>query len=592
MDKQTKLFVTINGETQEVMLSSMSKQTEPLFVFSEYGYCQIELQTTQPQAFLEVESMTQEGVIKVTPSTPFMLSQPEKPEEGYVPGNFLLSYVEGNKRVEYFFTVSPQSLSEASLKTMCQLLEERAHGVTRNRYSHQFVVYEEQTTYHEFDLLGYLFRHFDELMNSLNQVLACPIEDLTQRYQLTRQSKKQDLKSLRWNETKGQRQTTDEAQSLYYEKRHQVTYNTVENRSLKHMIFQISTQLLRLNKGYRLTQQALIQQQQDLIAKIETLTQHKTTVTERNHLKKTKVLVSQEIYVRKEELATLTKKLETHQQQCRQLQRMIGRLNAILTDSWMAELPMAFNGRLSQRFFKAPGYSFIHSVYQEVMNLNQSRQKLPTFPLHQTSRLFEYYNLFLVVELLQQQGFVWKSGWLKDFNPSHYQPRSLEVGEELWFENSQGNRIRLSYDKFLKTSSEAKLGSKAQMVSVNSASRRPDLLIELFHQQTFLSAMIIEVKYRKLYSIYQNIHETDAMKQLMDYRALNYYDPTCRPMLRQQAVDTILTVYPNHEGSRHIQDEVYGFDFVPLSPTGFDESVEGVAIIKQSLSDFISRYLN
>lgn len=590
MDKQTKLFITTNGETKEVSFTCQTKQTEPLFVFSEYGRCQIELQTNEDHAYIEIESMTQEGIIKLMPSHPFWLSDPEKPEEGYIPGNFSICYSNGDQRIERFFTVLPQSLSEASLKKMCQLLEEKAQGVTRNLYSHQLIMSEHQEGFSEFDLLGYLIQQFDELMESLNRVLACPIEDLVPQYQLTKVSKKQDAKSLRWTVTKGQRYVGQETQEVFYEKRNTVSYNTVENRALKHMISQISTQLLRLSKRYRINHQLLLQQQQQLLSTIDSLNQRKNNVNDWNYLKKTKGAVTHELYVRQEELTGLNQKIEAHQQYYQKIQRMNGRLMAILNESWMSELPMSFSGRISQRFFKTPGYAFIYSVYQELTKPNPDRAKAPTFPLHQTSRLFEYYNVFLVIELLQQQGFEWKSGWLKDFNQSNQRTHTLEAGEELFFEDHRGYQIRVSYDKFLKTSEEAKFTQEQQLVSVNSSSRRPDLLIELFYQQTFLSSMIIEVKYRKLYSIYQEVHETNAMKQLMDYRALNYYDPTQRPMLQRQAVDTILTVYPNHEGSRLVHDEVYDFKFIPLSPTGFEDSVEGVSEIKKALVDFLNRY--
>lgn len=157
------------------------------------------------------------------------------------------------------------------------------------------------------------------------------------------------------------------------------------------------------------------------------------------------------------------------------------------------------------------------------------------------------------------------------------------------FSHPKGYRIRLSYDVFLNNAVEAKRLNQEQLVSVNSTSRRPDILIELFEADHFLSAMIVEVKYRKLNSLYQELTETDVMKQLIDYRALNYYDPNRRPNLIRNAVDNIIVIYPNHEGSRFIHEESYDFKFIPLSPTGFSEQIEGVSLVKQSLCDFLNQ---
>lgn len=590
MDRQTKLFVTTNGETKEIVLSSIKKQQEPLFVFLEYGRCQIELISTEPNARMEVESMNQEGIIKLMPSTPILLSDPECQEEGYVPGNFSLRYFSDQRQMDGFFTVLPQSLSETSLEKMRQLLEEKAQGVTQNRYSHQLMRKENKKTFNELDSLGFLIQHFEELMESLNQISKRPIEDLTQAYQLTKNSKKQTAKSQQWNCTKGNRYLTQETQQMFYEKRNKVTYNTIENRSLKHMIFQISSKILRLNKTYRLNYQSLLQQTTVLETEIEVLNQRKNKMNDLYNLRKLRGSLEHELRIRNEELMELKQKTATHQRYMRQIQNMNGRLMAILNERWMVDLPASFNGRVTQRFLKTPGYSFIYWIYQELTKSKNEGTTSPTFPFHQTSRLFEYYNLFLIIELLQKQGFEWKSGWLKDFNPSTSQTFSLDSEEELYFEDERGYRIRLSYDKFLKTSAEAKLSDQEQMVSVNSISRRPDLLIELFYHQTFLSSMVIEIKYRKLHSIYQELEETNAMKQLMDYRALNYYNPTLRPMMQRNAVDTILTIYPNHQGSRFIHDEVYDFKYIPLSPTGFDLSVEGVQDIQYTLVDFLNRH--
>ena len=590
MDKQTKVFVTIGNEKTEVMFSNQKEQTKPLFVFTEYGRCEIEFYSEEETAYLEIESMTEEGIIKLMPSHSFLLSSSENPDECYVPGNFSIRLIQQHQKTDGYFSVLPQNLSEESLKKMCDLLEEKAQGVTRNLHSHQLMIKGETQSTNELDLFGFLIQHFEELMESITRVIRYPIEDLEQVYQLTKSSKKPTTKSQRWLDTKGQRYATADSQERFYEKRNAITYNTVENRSLKHMLFQISDKILGLIKSYRANYKSLLQQQTLLEVEIENLRFRRDNISDFGAFKKTKAMVNRELDLKTDELDALKQRIEIHQRYTRQIQEMHGHLLIALNDSWMSEVPMAFNGRVTKRFLKTSGYAFIYELHQKIMLFEDEGIATPTFPLHQTSRLFEYYNIFLIIELLKKQGFIWKKGWLKDFKRSSYQTYHLEAGETLSFEDDRGYRIRLSYDKFLKTSSEAKFTQEKQMVSVNSMSRRPDILIELFHEEKFLSSMVVEVKYRKVYSVYQDKHETNAVKQLLDYRALNYYDPSQRPMLKQNVVDTLLIVYPSHEGGRFIYDELYDLKVIPLSPTGFDEKTEGVEAIQTALTDFLNRY--
>lgn len=587
MDKQIKLIITKNQEVTERVLHAQLNPTNALFEFPEYGHCQIELISDEPNAHLEVEYMNEEGMIFLPPSTPFLLSANEHQEEGYVPGSFKLRYKSDEQDIQMFFEVAPQTFSSQTLTLMTELLEQEAPGVTKNWFSRSSMEITVQQR-SVLDSYHYLVNHFDEIINSLNRIMKRPIEDLDQEYQLTKVSKKPTAKSKRWSAKNANRQGT-QTQKRFLEKRKFINYDVPENRAIKQMIFKISSLILQLNRQYSQHGKSLTSQLLEAEQTLEELIQRKDSLSDLFNFKKTRGGLDREISFKKDEIKNLKRKLEIHQRYVNQIQGMNGRLIAMLNEGWMANIQASFNGKISRRFLRHPSYSFIYEVYRTLTSSQSKSENLQGFPTYQTSKLFEFYNFFLMIHLLEEQGFRWVSGWQKSNRSSSYQVCTINEGDEVWFENSNQQRVRLSYDRFLKKSSDAKREGKEQLVSVNSNSRRPDLLLELFEHDQFQRGMVIEVKYRKLKSLYQEDYETDVMKQLLDYRALNYYDPQQRPALIQQAIDTVLTIYPTHFESQLVHEELYDFKFIPITPTTFSSENQGVQWIKESLIQFLTR---
>ena len=563
----------------------------PLFSFLEYERCQVELLSDEPEATLELEYMNEDGNVSIHPYQPFILSEGNDDDQGFIPGIFTIRYKSKKSRWEGFFQVKPQSLQHEELSQMRELLESKATGITRNVYSKKLSSTDEVFSKNTLDSLTFLIQHFDELMKSLNQVLKHPIEELDQDYQITPKNRKPTAKSQRWDVTKGQRYKLGQVQQVFYAPKRFVNQNNRENQSLKHMLMMISSHLIYLHQQYSNTIDLLSSQIEILKEDVRLISEHQSSLKDSFNLKKQRGSLGNELRIRTMELENMEIKLKNQLQYSRQIHLMNAQLMTILNESWMTQITPLFKGIVSQRFLKTPSYSFIYQIYQQLNKRQEEGEHNPTFPYYRTSKLFEYYNVLLLIELIQKQGFNWISGWLKDFHLVEKQTFSLNSEEEMIFNHENGYRLRLSYDKFLKESAIAKLNQKEQLVSVNSNSRRPDILLELYEGTEFLSAMIVEVKYRKIYNLFHKVHETDAMKQLVDYRALNYYNPNKRPMMQRNAVDTIITIYPNHENSRFVHDETYGFKFIPVSPIGFTTENTGVVYVESALQEFLETYM-
>lgn len=591
MATQTKLILFNGFQKTECLLNEQTNWSEPIFSFLEYGRCDLTFESDDPTASLELEYMNEDGKVCLLPQDRITLADNLVHEEGYVPGNFSLKLKFQQECFEGFFTVHPQSINDETLHQMRELLESKANGITRNLYSQKLVGQDQQYEQDCLNLLTFLGQHQDELFQTLRQIERNPIESLEHQYELSKLSKKQTAKSQRWAATKGSRHTAHGTQQLFYEPKMRMNLDTPENRCLKHILYDLLNKTARLNEQYQHLLKELTDRHQTLVVDLERLKVAQSKSGNNFHVKKHQGSLMFEIQVKENELADYVKRIESHEECFKPVRALNAQLHYLLNETWIQQIPPIFKGLITQRLLKHRAYAYLYLVYQEINKTPDEGQDKLTFPYHQTSKLFEYYNVLLLVELLESQGFTWESGWLKDLKKETQTPsfHSLNAGEVLMFSHPKGYRIRLSYDVFLNNAVEAKRLNQEQLVSVNSTSRRPDILIELFEADHFLSAMIVEVKYRKLNSLYQELTETDVMKQLIDYRALNYYDPNRRPNLIRNAVDNIIVIYPNHEGSRFIHEESYDFKFIPLSPTGFSEQIEGVSLVKQSLCDFLNQ---
>ena len=593
MDTQTKLILHYEYQTKEVILTRDLEAFKPVFSFSEYNFFGLTFVSTDEEATLELEYMNEEGVVTLSPYDKIILADKKVRDEGYIPGNFKLTVKTKSETIEGFFTVLPQSLKSDSLDRMRELLEEKASGITRNIYSQKLIGQEQEYEVDCLNLLTYLSQSQEELFQALLYIERHPIESIEHEYTHSKVSKKPTARSQRWLVTKGAHAQSQGAQKTFYEPKMVVNLDTPENRCLKHILYDLLNKTTRLNEHYQFELRELNDLIQSLQEDLNRLNQAQPKVRNQHDFKKYRGSLSSEIRIKESELKTYEKKLENHHERFRPVRALNAQLHHLLSETWLQHVTPIFNGLVTQRLLKNRAYSYLYLVYQELNKAPDEGHDKLTFPYHQTSKLFEYYNVLLLVELLEKQGFKWVSGWLKDLSSEHTKPQlcTLNPGEELEFQKAGGYRIRLSYDKFLNSAPEAKKLNKEQMVSVNSSSRRPDVLIELFNESGFLSAMIVEVKYRKWKSLYQELAETDVMNQLVDYRALNYFDPNLRPNLRSNVIDTTIVIYPNHEGSRYFIEEVYGFRFIPISPTGFSTEVEGVNLVEESLNDFLDRYV-
>lgn len=585
-----KLYYKVGRKQEEVIEFTSSLTTKDvLFTLSEYEQLDLRFEGGKNVREIRVESLQGDEDIRLLESEEVRLTDGTTNQEmSVIPGIYGI-WVIDEQGVErhYFYEIISHNLKMDQLDLMKSALESRVLGITRDLFSQRESGNAQDGSSTLVDTVGLLMKHYNALEQALDSIVGMPIEDLKKSYQMTEISKRPTARSQRWNVTKGERYKTSHTQALFYEPKIQLDLETPENRYLKYNLTEILANVSSVARQYRFNDTGLSTQINQLKTDIMTAKQRRNAMEGSYNIDKSKNQLEFEILSKTRELEQLRKQRAAFLENQRKLKSLNAKLVYILNETWLKDIQLKNTVQITKRTLKNHYYSLIYQIYQELMTKKKDKGETPTFPFIQTSKLFEFYNFILYIELLEKQGFKWTKGWLKDYEGTKKMMFMLNAGEEIWLENEQGYRIQLIYDRFLNNSNTAKNQKVPQVITSNSMSRRPDILLNLYQQDKFLSSMIIEVKYRKLKHIYRKDIETDVMRQLMDYESLRYYNPTGSPLFKLGIVGKVVVVYPDQAGAKDFVDENYGYEFIPVEPIGFDASIKGISMIERSLIEFL-----
>lgn len=585
-----KLYYKVGRKQEEVIEFTSSLTTKDvLFTLSEYEQLDLRFEGGKNVREIRVESLQGDEDIRLLESEELRLTDGTTNQEmSVIPGIYGIWVIDeqGIER-HYFYEIISHNLKMDQLEMMKSALESRVLGITRDLFSQRESGNAQDGSSTLVDTVGLLMKHYNALEQALDSIVGMPIEDLKKSYQTTEISKRPTARSQRWNVTKGERYKTSHTQALFYEPKIQLDLETPENRYLKYNLTEILANVSSVARQYRFNDTGLSTQINQLKTDIMTAKQRRNAMEGSYNIDKSKNQLEFEILSKTKELEQLRKQRAAFLENQRKLKSLNAKLVYILNETWLKDIQLKNTVQITKRTLKNHYYSLIYHIYQELMMKKKDKGETPTFPFIQTSKLFEFYNFILYIELLEKQGFKWTKGWLKDYEGAKKMMFMLNAGEEIWLENEQGYRIQLIYDRFLNNSNTAKNQKVPQVITSNSMSRRPDILLNLYQQDKFLSSMIIEVKYRKLKHIYRKDIETDVMRQLMDYESLRYYNPTGSPLFKLGIVGKVVVVYPDQAGAKDFVDENYGYEFIPVEPIGFDASIKGISMIERSLIEFL-----
>jgi len=570
MDTQTKLVLTQNDIETTINLNSFKNVNNPLFTTSEYMRTRLKFVAPKGESFW-IEHISHEAGLTLKAGGVFDLI---RTNDSYIPGRFVFKW-RNKERIETvgYFQVTSHHLSKDFMDAMYNALEAKSRGITRNRHTEVLLQNDAGDDDETHELFVIFNNHYQELITAIANISSNPSVNLTKEYQLTSTSKKPTEKSFKWLANVGGRKITTQ----FYEPRKQLDYDTEENQLLKAMLLKLGQKLATVQEMVDEVMNRHAKQKRELETEINKLLKTQSGVKDEQNYKVLNYDLSKRLNLCQQMLEIHQKEAEKDEIAFLPIKLLNSSIMSLTNESWFKQISTKRYVKLTKKIFSMNHYQNLALFYQQYI-INDSENF--RYPRNNTSKLFEYFALFLVEDILEYYGFF--SVGKDAQNPSD---------ERVLFKNSSGFRIYLSYDRFVGDLTLAKQENKAQLVSVVGGSRRPDLMLELHDENgEFVKVFIIEVKYRRLKNIYNDSKNTDVMNQLNVYSTFKYFVPN-KKFRAVADVSDVAVVYPISDDSQHFEDIITGYEFIPLEPINFSLSSPTFLPLINRIGDFLKGIL-
>ena len=186
-------------------------------------------------------------------------------------------------------------------------------------------------------------------------------------------------------------------------------------------------------------------------------------------------------------------------------------------------------------------YSYAYNTdYHLVNNFNKAllnKEAVKVYQRKRTSVLYELYGLVIINAVLSECGFQMEGSAdirLEDFHPG-MKPLIYLMGTY---------KAVVNYDAIIKNYRE---DVNDELVTINSRKNRPDFTIELFENDQFINAFVLEMKYRSSKNVLPMVIDDKKISYLDDMidDYVQFAFKTKNDKLIRNAVDSLYIIYPD-----------------------------------------------
>lgn len=513
----------------------------------EFQALRFRFESANPEDELWVEKFDGDSFQVVRPGESLEVKKRGDADSMLVPGEYPVLVKTAAGTYETLYRIQPSNMSWDQLMNLRTYLEQKMTGLAYNvlRWRSGSFGSESDPVHHALKVYHHIQRNFNKLRHQLESIMRDPIQDVIQVYGERKYSRKPDMKSQRWLSKRGSVKNANISSPTYFFEKHtELTADTLENRWIKFILRKTVQELKQVQRMY---ESSRTEQKSRLAKKMAELRSYKERMQRigtqygfddrRKELRKL-------IYHNEQELAQLQDGLRKIDQHLEEAGKYIAQFSRYEQAERLANVRNRLHHKKpTLRLLKDPRYGGVYRFYKGMETLQQrtvSSTKM-TFPYKKTSLLFEYYVLCLVIEILQESGFLWTEGWLADYEHPELAIGELSSETLMRFEHNKGDAyIELAYDTQILNS-----GDQSASHFIANVKRAPDIRISLYRNNgDFLSAIILDAKYRRFEYLWNDVEENDVMKQLNDYLRIWYFDVNKSGRLRRDAVSKVVAVYP------------------------------------------------
>lgn len=558
---------------------------DEIFSFNEYYRVEITFLSNNPSDILEVEcylddeeksildTKSEEYIKVLKPGDSEIIFPGGDIDDMLVPGKYSLKIRRDNIEYEGLYTIEPANTTWNELMNMKSYIENAVKGLSYNIYMEKRVGLKSQKDIENsmFDKYSYLNDSKDILISNLKFIINNPIINIEKVYKQCKYSKRPSNKSLRWMIKKGYNYNIDN-QSRFYEKRSRLSIDVLENKILKNILEEIHIIIKELISAYNI----IID---DMITKVENI-EHEKYIKEnkRNSYNSKKNIDSKLIANLNGEIFGLGKDINNIKKECEKiklyicnLQKLKSNINRCLRESWINEIDNAKHLNVTNNLVKNNYYNQIYKIYGNLKGNTKVGFEIKSFPSHKTSKLYEIYNFLLVKDILEEFGFEWTLGWLKEQQNKTYFEGNLNSSDYIIMELNE-YKAKVIYDKKLRRTSELRsIGIEESQVSAQNdkTNIRPDILIEFYKNDNFICGIVVELKCKKIYYMYDDLENTTTGTQIESYYNMDYYDGKSKKVRGGKGTSKVIAIFPKQKGIKKRNHVTYDDDIVylPIMPS-------------------------
>ncbi|MBD8115017.1 DUF2357 domain-containing protein [Priestia megaterium] len=570
--------------------------TDSEVIIDEYHEFKVRFECKDPLSVLEIEHYEGIDLLIVKPGDEINLMKGGNTEDMFVPGHYPFKVTTRTNIYEGFYTIKSKHFSNDSLLNLRIYLEKMLRGLSYDLMRQRSGTF--TNTMNLSPSIVQVYNHiadeYRKIKLNLDLISKDPITDITKKYMERLGSKRPDSKSLRWLSQKGISKNTNQLLPTIFNEKHTVlTVNTLENQWILFIVNYILRSLRQLEASFTSN---ILNLEEKIIQKKEDIKKIKQEMASMRTYGYTKISKQYESNINRSraKIETLLKEIEKSRLIKQEIRYMISTFSKFEDLRWMKEVSNQFPQKQTIRMLKDTRYAIVLRFYKELkkMKKKQASTKEKGIPFKRTWLLFEYYSLGLVIQSLQELGYVWIEGWLADRESPLLHLGTLASDTVLKFEKDD-HYIEVAYDLEIETPNNDTTYSRY----VDSNGKRPDIRItvlnknnEIYNEQ---SAIVIDSKCRSHHYLFHenpNIF-TDVMEQLNGYRRLEYYSSSLNRLIFP--VSEVLCLYPKQSGAKPLTKRLMGENgiFIQVEPTdpSLDIKPFGYDLLHERLKLFTSR---
>lgn len=471
--------------------------------------------------------------------------------------------------------VSPIHLSMEQVQHMHLLLEKEVEGICYE------LIYTSKSTGNQFEALegkayySYVLRLMNEkekIYSALSYIERNLHTEVRTQYVEQPFEGKVDHKSLRWKTVHGN--------LMDFNKKKILSFDTLQNRWLKHVLLLWKQDLIRVEKQIGEDCKACLN-------KTRIKEEEKKVIEERHRLLQYEREISraslESMESKKYRLGDEIKKIEREYQVLTRwddlVKNIIGRFSYLLTTTEIIDVERSAKKPL----LKDHNYRLISELYEEgkkVLFGNVKSQHVMQI-LKPTWKIYEQFVYFQVVDIFKRNGFRVSEECDVD------SLLDLKTGYCIEMEN-ESMLVHVWYDKLIYMREDAvatnELFFSPQLI-------QPDIRIDLYEKGgalAFLSSVALDAKHRKYKSLHNEKFTTHVVTQLSKYNNIYYLGKnTTLQNRRRSVVSTVICVYSRDRDAKVKQEEI-PFVFIQLFPELDQDEITGYRELRDEIVGWVN----